>query len=211
MRTDPDTASAAGSLQPQTAKGRATRESILRAAEEVFGELSYDRASISEITRRAGVAQGTFYNYFPDKRAAFTELVKELNRTMRSAIRQAIAGIDDRLEMERRGFQTFFDFIAEHKTLYRVVREAEFVDPDTHKWHYDTLARGYIRGLETAQGKGQITSDISADTIAWVLMGIAELVGGRWMLWEHRPPPPEVFDEIMTFIGCALRTREEAG
>ena len=47
---------ASGVVAPPTAKGRATRQAILAAAEEVFGELSYDRASISEITRRAGVA-----------------------------------------------------------------------------------------------------------------------------------------------------------
>ncbi|MGA9595817.1 MAG: helix-turn-helix domain-containing protein, partial [Acidimicrobiia bacterium] len=58
---------------PPTAKGRATRQAILDAAEDVFGESSYERASIAEITRRAGVAQGTFYVYFPDKKAAFIE------------------------------------------------------------------------------------------------------------------------------------------
>ncbi len=69
---------AAGPKAPPTAKGRATRQAILEAAEEVFGELSYDRASIAEITRRAGVAQGTFYVYFADKKAAFIELVHVL-------------------------------------------------------------------------------------------------------------------------------------
>ena len=191
--------------EPQTAKGRATRQNILDAAEEVFGELSYDRASISEITRRAGVAQGTFYVYFPDKRAAFVELVHQLNHNMRRAIAVAIDGIDDRLEVERVGFRTFFDYVAQHNTLYRVVREAEFVDPETYRWHYGTLARGYVRGIEEAQAKRQISDVISADTIAWLLMGIAEFVGGRWVLGEGMAPPEPVFDEIMTFISCALR------
>ena len=70
-------------LVPVTAKGRATRRALLDAAEAVFGEYSYDRASISEITRRAGVAQGTFYLYFPDKKAAFVELVHVLNHDLR--------------------------------------------------------------------------------------------------------------------------------
>jgi AcrR family transcriptional regulator len=46
-------------LTPVTARGEATRRKILDAAEEVFGEMGYYEASISEITRRAGVAQGT--------------------------------------------------------------------------------------------------------------------------------------------------------
>jgi AcrR family transcriptional regulator len=196
--------------EPPTAKGRATRQALLDAAEEVFGEFSYDRAAISEITRRAGVAQGTFYVYFPDKRAAFVELVHVLNHDMRFVLAEAVAGLDDRLEMERVGFRAFFDYITRHKTLYRIVRESEFVDPDTHRWHYTTLARGYIRGLDAAQSKGQITTEISTDTIAWLLMGIAEFVGGRWVLWEGTPPPPEVFDEVMAFISFALQRQESA-
>jgi len=190
--------------QPSTDKGRATRQALLDTAEEVFGELSYDRASIAEITRRAGVAQGTFYVYFPDKKAAFVELVHVLNHNLRRAISEAIAGLDSRFEIERVGFRTFFDYVVRHRPLYRIVRESEFVDPEVHRWHYGTIADSYIRGLEKAQGEGQIATHVSAETMAWVLMGIAELIGARYVQWEGRPPPDHVIDEVMTFIACAL-------
>jgi AcrR family transcriptional regulator len=197
-------------LQPTTAKGRATRQAILDAAEEVFGELSYDRASISEITRRAGVAQGTYYLYFPDKRSAFVELVHQLNHDLRLAIRTSLDGVDDRIEMERTGLQTFFEYVIRHTSLYRIVRESQFVAPETYKWHYMTLAKGYVEGLEEAQEKGQITRDISAENMAWVLMGISEFAGGRWVLWEEHAPPPEVFDDIMRFIERAIAPEGDA-
>ncbi len=43
------------------------REQILKAAVQVFGEKGYDRATISEIARKAGVAEGSIYNYFKNK------------------------------------------------------------------------------------------------------------------------------------------------
>lgn len=193
-----------GVTAPPTAKGRATRQAILAAAEEVFGELSYDRASIAEITRRAGVAQGTFYVYFPDKKAAFVELVHVLNHNLRRAISEAVSGLGSRFEIERVGFTTFFDYVVDHRPLYRIVRESEFVDPETHRWHYRTLADSYIRGLAKAQGEGQIAEHVSAETMAWALMGIAELIGARYVQWEGRTPPDEVVDDVMTFIACAL-------
>ena len=193
---------------PATARGRATRRAILDAAEAVFGEYSYDRASISEITRRAGVAQGTFYLYFPDKKAAFIELVHVLNHDLRRAINEAVDGLVNRFDMERVGFRTFFEYVVDHKTLYRIVRESEFVDPETNRWHYAMIADSYIRGLEKAQGQGEIVGDVSAETMAWVLMGIAELIGTRWTQWEGTMPPDEVFDEVMTFISCALSPKE---
>lgn len=192
---------------PQTAKGRATRQSLLDAAEAVFGELSYDRASIAEITRRAGVAQGTFYLYFPDKKSAFVELVHQMNHDLRRMLSEAIADAPDRLTAERIGLRTFFDYLVIHRSLYRIVRECQFVDPETYQWHYRKLARGYVKGIADAQDRGELSTAMSADTIAWMLMGIHEFLGGRWILWQNQVPPDEVFDEIMAFISGALRPR----
>lgn len=191
--------------EPSTEKGRATRRLLLDNAEDVFGELSYDRASVAEITRRAGVAQGTFYVYFPDKKAAFVELVRQLNHDLRRTLAEAVTAGRDRLEIERIGFQTFFDYVVRHKSLYRIVRESEFVDIATYRWHYTTLAEGYSTGIKAAQTRGEITDAVSSETIAWILMGISEFIGGRWVLWEGEIPPDEVFEGLMTFITGALR------
>jgi AcrR family transcriptional regulator len=190
--------------EPSTERGRATRRAIVEAAEHVFLELSYDRASISEITRRAGVAQGTFYLYFPDKRAAFAELVRKLNHDMRRHIAETIAGLEDRLDMEREGLRAFFDYVSQHHSLYRVVREAEFVDVDLYNWHYRVLAEGYSAGLRRGAAAGQVRSDIEPETLAWILMGIAEFLGGRWIIGQGKPPPDYVFDDIMRFIESGL-------
>ena len=190
--------------QPVTERGRATKQALLSAAEQVFGETSYDGASVAEITRRAGVAQGTFYQYFPDKKAAFIELVHQLNHALRRTIAKAIAEAPNRLAAERIGFETFFAYVLNHRSLYRIIRESEFVDVDTYRWHYTVLSEGYVQGLKQAQADGEIRAQISADTLAWILMGIAESAGARWVLWEGTSPPSEVVDEIMTFIRCAL-------
>lgn len=156
------------------------------------------------------MAQGTYYVYFPDKKAAFIELVHQLNRNLRRTIGVAVADARDRLEVERIGFRTFFDYVVHHKALYRIVRESEFVDVATYRWHYTTLADGYVAGIRAAQERGEINDGISAETIAWTLMGISEFVGARWVLWEGTPPPDDVFEELMGFITCALRPRTAA-
>ena len=190
--------------EPVTDRGRATKNAILTAAEAVFGDHSYDGASIAEITRRAGVGQGTFYQYFPDKKAAFVELVHRLNHGLREAIAKASADAGDRLETERIGMTAFFDYVLEHRSLYRIIRECEFVDVDTYQWHYTAVANGYIKGLKQAQADGEITETVSPESLAWILMGIAESAGSRWVLWEGQTPPARVVDDIMTFISRGL-------
>ena len=58
--------------------------------------------------------------------------------------------VTDRLEMERLGMRAFFASIGEHRALYQIMREAEFVDPDVYAWHYETLGAAYQRGIERA-------------------------------------------------------------
>jgi AcrR family transcriptional regulator len=115
------------SAAPRTARGEKTRRRLLEAAEHVFSEHGYTEASVSRITDRAGVGQGTFYLYFDSKLQLFEELVEDLNQRVRHAMSEGAAGATTRLEAERAGFAAFFRFTAEHPALYRVVREAEFV------------------------------------------------------------------------------------
>lgn len=51
------------------------RLQILAHARDVFARRGYHAAKIDEIVASAGVARGTFYSYFDDKRAVFEELV----------------------------------------------------------------------------------------------------------------------------------------
>lgn len=51
------------------------RAQILAHAREVFAKRGYHAAKIDDIVAAAGVARGTFYLYFDDKRAVFEELV----------------------------------------------------------------------------------------------------------------------------------------
>lgn len=52
-------------------------QQILEAAFEVFGECGLAGARLDDIARRAGVAKGTIYLYFPNKEALFKEMIRQ--------------------------------------------------------------------------------------------------------------------------------------
>jgi AcrR family transcriptional regulator len=54
-----------------------TRARLLVAARQAFADLGYDKARVEDIVTRAGVGHGTFYAYFPNKRAALAALVHD--------------------------------------------------------------------------------------------------------------------------------------
>ncbi len=166
---------------PKTQRGKDRREQILRAAETVFGELGYSEASISEITRQAGTAQGTFYIYFDSKEAAFSELVAEMGRMTRTVLSEAAAGAGDRLEAEHLGLRAFLRFVAERPALYRIVEEARFVDPAAYRDYFTGFAAAYARQLQRAADAGEIRPG-DAEVRAWALMGMAKSLGERFAL-----------------------------
>src|SRR3954466_4844267 len=51
------------------------RQQLLTHARDIFAKLGYHTAKIDDIVTAAGVARGTFYLYFEDKRAIFEEIV----------------------------------------------------------------------------------------------------------------------------------------
>ncbi len=53
----------------------AKRDQILAGAHSVFTRLGFDAASMSDISREAGVSKGTLYVYFADKEHLFSELM----------------------------------------------------------------------------------------------------------------------------------------
>jgi len=51
------------------------RQNLLLHARDVFAKRGYHAAKIDDIVAAAGVARGTFYLYFEDKRAVFEEII----------------------------------------------------------------------------------------------------------------------------------------
>ncbi len=184
--------------------GERTRARILDAAEAEFGARGFHEASIADIARRAGVAHGTVYLYFPSKEALFAELVREINRQLRAHIRRRTQGLEDRRGVEIAGFEAFFEFISKHPQAYRIVREAEFVGTGASKGeagrgYYERLARGYVRGLKAGMAVGQIRP-LNPEVLAWALMGVGHFLGLRWIVWEGTLPPAKARDTLRSFL-----------
>jgi AcrR family transcriptional regulator len=185
---------------PRTSRGRRTRQRLLDAAEHVFGRDGFHRASIVEITREAGVAQGTFYLYFTSKESLFVELVRTMGHDMRHRLHDAAAGVADRAQAEEAGFRAFFEFVAEHPNMYRIVRECEFVAPEEFRAWHARLAERYVASLRAAAEDGQVR-DMDFEIAAYCLMGMGDFLGMRLVLWEgRRQVPAHALDTLMEIV-----------
>jgi AcrR family transcriptional regulator len=132
------------------------REAIFLAAATVVGEVGYADASLARITRAAGIAQGTFYLYFPTRQSLFDELLPHARRELLNLVRERVAGARDFFELEERGMAAFLEFLKSTPGFLRILNEAEAVAPAAYRAHYDDVAERFRRELEEAAAAGQV-------------------------------------------------------
>ncbi|MBL8571475.1 MAG: TetR/AcrR family transcriptional regulator [Phreatobacter sp.] len=188
---------------PKTKRGERTRQKILDAAEREIGVRGFSDASIATITAEAEVAQGTFYLYFRSKEDVLRELVLLMGRRLRHHLTRAIAGAPDRLSAERKGIHAFLQFIRDNPNLYRVVAESQFVDPAVHRAYYEEFADGYRGGLEEAARRGEISPG-DAEVRAWALMGVTDMIGRRYSLYDESVPLEAVAEAAFDFVANGI-------
>jgi AcrR family transcriptional regulator len=175
---------------PRTERGRRTLRKLLDAAAEEFGEKGFHEASVSSITRRAGVALGSFYTYFDSKDALFRALVADMSEKVRTSARSALHEGMGALEIERAALAAFLHFAAEHKEVYRIIDEAEFVDPASYREHYETIAARIAERLRAGAAGGEFREGLS-ELEAWALMGMNVFVGLRYIVWGDGAATPD--------------------
>jgi AcrR family transcriptional regulator len=172
---------------PRTARGAKTMRKILDAALAEFGERGFNDSSIVSITRRAKVALGTFYTYFDSKEALFAALVQDMSGKVRDHVAPVFAEASDGLDAERRALAAYLDFVRGHKEVYRIIDEAEFVDPEGFANHYRTTAKRIAARLSAAAERGEIRAGTRLETEvrAWALMGMNVFLGLRFGVWGN--------------------------
>ncbi|HYF25242.1 MAG TPA: TetR/AcrR family transcriptional regulator [Baekduia sp.] len=169
------------------ARGRASRLRLLEAAARCFGDRGYQATRIADITAAAGMSQGGFYRHFRDKDEILVEALREpLDALLRTTAVDAAAPVDEAAIIA--GNTSFFAVYAEHRRLFRVLREAAALhEPGlTEIWldvrsSYVDRIEAWLRRLEAA---GELrTGDVRVlaealgavlDQMAYTRFGLAE-------------------------------------
>lgn len=103
---------------------RDRRAEILESGLAVFGALGFDEATVEDITRRAGIAKGTFYLYFDSKDHVLGAL---WHRSVDTLLARADAILDDAgpwWDTLDRLLARIIDHALEHTGLRRIVHRS---------------------------------------------------------------------------------------
>ena len=149
------------------------RTAIFAAALKAFSEQGVDGVAVPEISRRAGVATGTIYRYFPSKEA----LVNELYRSEKAALGERLNRPFDRNATPKQVFGEFWtrmvSFAREQPCAYRFLELQDhrpYLDKTSLKVEKKVLApmTASVRRLQT---KGIFRSDVRHEVIMALTWG----------------------------------------
>lgn len=155
-------------LSRRERKKQETRQSLLAAAMALFHEKGYDATPVEEITERADVAKGTFFNYFPSKEALLAELAAWRVEQMRSALDVKSGAPASPVGRLKRLLTLLQGQALRDGHLMQRALAARLAQPPAH------LARHQLHGLVNdlvleAQAAGEMRSDLEPGVIGDLL------------------------------------------
>jgi AcrR family transcriptional regulator len=172
-------------------KTEAKRQAILKAAAEVFREVGFERASMSEIRARIGGSKATLYNYFPSKEKLFFQVMYQAKELELGAIAAALdADTDDDLKQELLHFgQELLSVlyspdaiairrlaIAElgHSNIGKVVFEGSMVPMEKQVAEFlrKAMKRGVLRTADPKIAAMHLLSLLESELLQRVLLGV---------------------------------------
>jgi AcrR family transcriptional regulator len=189
-----------------------TRRSLLSAAAEVFAEKGFVSATISSISRKAGLSNGSLHFHFENKaglgRAVEAEFADTVARILREADERPGSALQRLVDAANALMRSIGDNV--------MVRAGfQMAGAASAAWHLDRRGpwRAWIEGvLQAAQRDGMLAEDVSptqasaaivATTVGLALLGLrdpqwvsSEVLRDYWELMLPRLAPPDLLAEL---------------
>nr|WP_328799565.1 TetR/AcrR family transcriptional regulator [Sandaracinobacteroides hominis] len=191
---------------PKTERGRRTLRGLLDAAAQEFGARGFHATGITDITRRAGVALGSFYTYFASKEEVFRALVTDMSAQVKSHVTPHVLAAPDALAREHAALESYLDFVTRHQLIYRIIDEAEFVAPDAYSEHYKTTVARIAARLQAGAEQGEMRPDVG-EVEAWAIAGMNVFLGLRYGVWGNGEDMADIAAQANKLVTDGLRAR----
>lgn len=180
-------------------------EKLRQGARKLFVEQGYPNTRPQDIARESGVANGTFYIHFADKKEAFLDFAEQAQAELLEQYAVNLDGISGHRNRWRVICNTVVDFSIENPG----VLQAAFLDPvfiapnDKNAWClYDRLGHFVEMAMDPSDGDSKITADYDSELISHALCGLLR----HAMVYASRKKmdKDKMIDDLSLFIDRGL-------
>jgi TetR/AcrR family transcriptional regulator, fatty acid metabolism regulator protein len=200
-------------------KKAAKKQSILQAAIEVFSTGSFKTSSISEIAKRANVAEGTIYQYYKNKEDLFFSIPHQKTIEFREQLDLHLEGITGTFNQIRKFIWYYLYFFKTNPDYGRILMlemrvSRSFVKTKTYNFLKNSISR-ILEIIREGQNEGVIRKDVNTYILRQLILGILEHVVTRWLLQGAKYDLLEYYEDItklvITGISLPRKVRKLSG
>ncbi|WHY89842.1 TetR/AcrR family transcriptional regulator [Neobacillus cucumis] len=186
-------------------------EQIISGAIDVFAEVGYKKATVSEITTRVNVGYGTFYQYFKNKEDLLSSLVDDLvnkvdDRVQKPKTKQSL------YENMRNEAQKILEYYIKNRSVLIALKEAMMINRKFEEsWMKisESLFKRIERDIKGAMEKGycrKVNIDVTIRSITCMFEGYGHYLMMKYLIMKDQGQDDihEVADSLTNLCYQAL-------
>ncbi len=187
------------------------KELIVHAAIEAFQEKGIDKTTVSDIVKRAGIAQGTFYLYFSSKLAVMPAIAEVMVEKMITEVKEAVNSDASFSIQLREMIEAIFSVTRRYQEIIALIYVGLASTNHLKQWEaiYDPFYQWMSAFLQEAKHAGIIRSSIHCERTAKLIIGFVETAAEQMFLYDsvHGDAIEIQQQEVFDFLTHALNVK----
>jgi len=189
------------------------KDIIYNCGKEIFEKKGFKDTSVAEIMKQAGMATGTFYNYYPSKDKLFMEIYNDenakLKRRILASLNMQAEPVFVMREMMMKNLQGMLEnpILREwyNRDVFQKIEQS--FREESGADHVDFLYDSFVEVIRKWQNEGKMRSDISAEMIMAIFGALINVethkaeIGLKYF--------PQVIEYLAEFTMKGLMVNEE--
>ncbi|HDR3893997.1 MULTISPECIES: TetR family transcriptional regulator [Bacillus] len=188
------------------------KEKIVYAAIEVFQEKGVEKTKISDIVKLAGIAQGTFYLYFPSKLSVMPAIAEVMVEKMILAVKEKVQKDVPFSNKVAQVIDAVFHFIEEYREIQALMYAGLASTEHIKEWEavYEPLYMWLSEFLSGAKEAGEIRDSVHAERTAKLFIALVESAAEQVYLYDHKDDEQVQLQkaEVLDFLTHALHIKK---
>ncbi len=196
-------------------KGKSRKDRIMEAALRIFAVKGFQNATISEISKEAGVSEATVYEYFGTKEELLFAIPEKISNETNEALERVlpyIRGVEGRMRAILRGYVQLYESNPHYSALVllQLLPNKKFRQTSAHA-AIRKSARYLLDCIKEGIQGGTFKKDFDPYLIRSILLGSIEHLFIRWHMqgMPRHPAMVDRLDPLLEIVLDGIRVRKE--
>lgn len=193
-----------------TEKKRNKYVRILESALQVFAEKGFHRARISDVAKRAGVADGTVYLYFKNKHDLLIKTFEEIMEVILEKVMEILSSNLSPSDKMREIVRTHYELALTHPHIVEVIT---FELRQSHKFmkeYENRKFKEYLRliseVIKEGQERGEFSREITPRVASRAIFGMLHETMLQWVAGGKKKDLDEISNTVLQMVIKAIRS-----